>query len=447
MSIDRAGMQVAPELAELMEREVLPGLDLSADDFWSGAAEIFARFTPVNRDLLARRDDLQARIDAWHAGREGQPVDVEEYRRFLTDIGYLVAEPAPFEIDTANVDPEVATMAGPQLVVPALNSRFLLNAANARWGSLYDALYGTDALDAPAAKPGGYDEARGAAVVTRAKAFLDEAIPGWRNGAHLVAERTGGKLFKHNGLHIELVIDREDPIGRTDPDGIADVILKSALTAIVDLEDSVAAVDGADKVAGYRNWLGLMKGDLTASFDKGGKVLTRTLEGDRDWGELTLPGRSLLFVRNVGHLMTTPAILLPDGSEAPEGILDAIVTSTIAKHDLIGSGKFRNSRAGSIYIVKPKMHGPDEARLTNDLFDAVEDHARARPPHHQGRRDGRGTADFRQSRRLHPRCPRPHRLHQHRLPRPHGRRDPHLDAGGCDAAQGRDEAATVDQGL
>ncbi|CAM3065036.1 Malate synthase G [Sphingomonas antarctica] len=373
MYFDRAGLQIAPELADFVEREVLPGLNLPTDQFWQGAADIFARFVPVNRALLAKRDSLQAQIDAWHAAHTGQAIDAAAYRAFLTEIGYLVPEPASFSVETANVDSEVATMAGPQLVVPALNSRFLLNAANARWGSLYDALYGTDALDAPAATPGGYDKVRGAAVVARAKAFLDEAIPGWREGAHLIAERAGGKLFKHNGLHIELVIDRDHPIGRDDPDGIADVILESALTAIVDLEDSVAAVDGEDKVAGYRNWLGLMKGDLSASFDKGGRTMTRTLEGDHEWGDITLPGRSLLFVRNVGHLMTTPAVLLADGSEAPEGILDAIMTSTVAKHDLIGSGKFKNSRAGSIYIVKPKMHGPDEAKLTNDLFDAVED--------------------------------------------------------------------------
>jgi malate synthase len=373
MYVDRAGLQIAPELAAFVEAEVLPGLDLPAETFWQGAADIFARFVPVNRDLLAKRDDLQTQIDAWHEERQGQAIDPADYRAFLTAIGYLVPEPAPFSVETTNVDPEVATMAGPQLVVPALNARFLLNAANARWGSLYDALYGTDALDAPPAEPGGYDAERGAAVVARAKASLEEAIPRWREGAHLVAERANGKLFKHNGLHIELLIDREHPIGRTDPDGIADVILEAALTAIVDLEDSVAAVDGADKVAGYRNWLGLMKGDLSASFDKGGKTLTRTLESDRDWGDLTLPGRSLLFVRNVGHLMTTPAVLLADGSEAPEGILDAIITATIAKHDLIDSGRFKNSRAGSIYIVKPKMHGPNEAQLTNDLFDAVED--------------------------------------------------------------------------
>ena len=271
MHVERAGLKVAPELAQFVEDDVLDDLNLTANDFWAGAADILGRFAPVNRELLAKRNDLQEQIDTWHEARPGQGVDAAAYRAFLTEIGYLVPEPAAFTVETANVDPEVATMAGPQLVVPALNSRFLLNAANARWGSLYDALYGTDALDAPAATPGGYDKIRGAAVVARAKAFLDEAIPGWREGVHVIAERDGGKLFKHNGLHIELVIDREHPIGRDDPEGIADVILESALTAIVDLEDSVAAVDGEDKVAGYRNWLGLMKGDLSASFDKGGK--------------------------------------------------------------------------------------------------------------------------------------------------------------------------------
>lgn len=271
-------------------------------------------------------------------------------------------------------------MAGPQLVVPSLNDRFVLNAANARWGSLYDALYGTDALDAPSAKPGGYDAERGAAVIARVRAFLDQTIPGWAEVAKGAAHRdfvandnNRSFLFKNNGLHIEVVIDHEHLIGKTDPLGIADVRLESALTAIIDLEDSVAAIDAQDKVAAYTNWLGLMRGDLTASFDKGGKTQTRVLEADRVWGDVTLPGRSLMFVRNVGHLMTNPAVLLSDGSEAPEGILDAVFTSLCALHDLKGLGTHRNSRTGSIYIVKPKMHGPEEARFANDLFNAVED--------------------------------------------------------------------------
>ncbi len=368
--IDRHGLQVAEPLVRFLEEEALPGTGLDADGFWQRMAELFARLAPENRRLLAIRDELQARID----GEPARSGDAE----FLREIGYIADEPEPFTIDPQNVDDEVARIAGPQLVVPVLNARFLLNAANARWGSLYDALYGTDALPGKAQGPG-YDAERGAQVIARARAFLDEALPGWEaavaGGDHpaLVGRRDGAILFRHNGLHIELVIDPGHPIGRDDPLGIADVVLESALTTIVDLEDSVAAVDAADKVAAYRNWLGLMKGDLTASFDKGGRSVDRTLNGDRDYGELTLPGRSLLFVRNVGHLMTTPAIQLPDGGEAPEGVLDAIVTSLVGLHDLEGLGRFRNSRAGSIYIVKPKMHGADEAAFANDLFDAVED--------------------------------------------------------------------------
>jgi malate synthase len=381
--VDRAGLSVAAALADFIEAKALPGTGVATDAFWQGAAQVFATFAPENRVLLAKRDTIQAKLDAWHKERRGKPIDQVEYQAFLREIGYLVPEPAPFAVTTENVDDEVAAMAGPQLVVPVLNDRFALNAANARWGSLYDALYGTDALPG-SARPGGYDAERGGQVIARAKAFLDEAIPGWTaaltGGAHpaLVGHKEGGFLFRHNGLHIELVIDRNHPIGRDDPNGLADVILESALTTICDLEDSIAAVDAEDKVAAYTNWLGLMKGDLEASFQKGGKTLTRALESDREWTApdgttFTLPGRSLLFVRNVGHLMTTPAIRLADGSEAPEGILDGIVTSLIAIHDLKGDGKFRNSRKGSVYIVKPKMHGPEEAAFTNRLFDAIED--------------------------------------------------------------------------
>ncbi|RST29785.1 malate synthase G [Sphingomonas ginkgonis] len=376
------GIVVDPALAQFIEAEVLPGTGLDPDRFWRGADEIFARFAPRNRDLLARRDELQARIDAWHEERRGRPLDPADYQRFLREIGYLVEEPGPFTIGSMNIDAEIATTAGPQLVVPILNARFLLNAANARWGSLYDALYGTDALGSLPPE-GGYDRARGAEVVAFARRFLDETVPGWEAALtggdcpYRFATREGGLLFEHHGLHIELVIDRDHPIGRDDPLGIADVVLESALTTICDLEDSVAAVDAEDKVSAYRNWLGLMRGDLTASFAKGGRTVHRALEDDREWswstGErFTLPGRSLLLVRNVGHLMTTPAVRLADGSEAPEGILDAIVTSLIALHDLRGTNR-RNSRTGSIYIVKPKMHGPEEAAFTNDLFDAVED--------------------------------------------------------------------------
>ncbi|WP_242182206.1 malate synthase G [Sphingomonas sp. CARO-RG-8B-R24-01] len=379
--LDRAGLSVAAPLAAFIEARVLPGLDVAAERWWQGVADIYARFAPENRALLAVRDSLQARIDARYGS--GEAVD----EPFLREIGYLVPEPAPFTIGTTNVDAEVATMAGPQLVVPILNARFLLNAANARWGSLYDAYYGTDALPGMAV-PGGYDPVRGKQVVEAAKAFLDEAVPlttgCWdelrgdepdlRHPEQLVGRKGASWLFVNNGLHIEVVIDRDHPIGRDDPSGIADVILESALTTICDLEDSVAAVDAEDKVAAYANWLGLMRGDLEEAFDKGGRTITRRLNPDRVYDDgLTLPGRSLLFVRNVGHLMTTPAITLPDGSEAPEGILDAIVTSTIALYDLRGLGTYRNSRAGSAYIVKPKMHGPEECAFTDRLFDAVED--------------------------------------------------------------------------
>ena len=385
--VDRAGLKVAEELAGFVEGPAIAGTGIAAEAIWTGLAAILDRFVPVNRTLLAKRDALQSKIDDWHRANPGPIADMPAYQAFLREIGYLVPEPAPFTIGTANVDAEIATMAGPQLVVPSLNDRFVLNAANARWGSLYDALYGTDALDAPQARPGGYDAQRGEAVIRRAKAFLDEAVPlaagvwaDWKgetphlaNPAQLVARKPGGWLFRNNGLHIELVIDPVHPIGKTDPANIADVVLEAALTTIVDLEDSVAAVDAEDKVAAYTNWLGLMRGDLEASFEKGGRTLTRKLEADRDWGDVVLHGRSVLFVRNVGHLMTNPAVLLPDGSEAPEGILDAVFTVLCALHDLNGLGKLKNSRAGSVYIVKPKMHGPKEAAFTNDLFDAVED--------------------------------------------------------------------------
>jgi malate synthase len=370
--IDKAGLLVAEPLARFIDEHALPGTGLDPDAFWQGAAAIFARFAPENRTLLARRDELQAAIDARY--QAGRPVD----EAFLREIGYLVPEPAPFQVATEKVDPEIGRTAGPQLVVPVLNARFLLNAANARWGSLYDALYGTDALGSP--NPGGsYDKDRGAKVIAWARAFLDEAVPGWaealNGGGHpqLVGRAGETLLFRHHGLHIEVVVDRTHPIGRDDPDGIADVVLESAITTIVDLEDSVAAVDADDKVAAYTNWLGVMRRDLSDTFEKGGRTLTRRLAEDRrytalDGGELVLPGRALLFVRNVGHLMTTPAVRLSDGGEAPEGILDAIVTSLCALHD-----KGTNSRTGSIYIVKPKMHGPEECAFTDRLFDAVED--------------------------------------------------------------------------
>ena len=390
--LDRAGLSVDSRLAEFIEARALPGTGIDATKFWADFAALLGRFAPENAALLAKREDLQAQIDVWHEARAGQAHDPEAYQAFLRDIGYLAPEPAPFKIGTRNVDPEIATMAGPQLVVPALNARFALNAANARWGSLYDALYGTDALDAPPAKPGGYDPDRGAAVIARAKAFLDEAVPlasgswaDWQGGqltladpAQWVGSKPGGILLRNNGLHIELVIDSASAIGKSDPAGIADVVLEAALSTIIDLEDSVAAVDGEDKVLGYTNWLGLMRGDLVESFAKGGQTVTRAMEADREWSAPTgdpfvLHGRSVMFVRNVGHLMTTPMIRLPNGAEAPEGLCDAMITSLCSLHDLKGLGTLTNSRAGSIYIVKPKQHGPEECGFTDRLFDAVED--------------------------------------------------------------------------
>jgi len=386
-TVDRAGLKVDEVLARFVEERVLPGLDIAPAGWWQGVAAIFERFAPENRALLEKRDLLQAEIDGWCAEDPLRARDPAEQEKFLRSIDYLVPEPAPFTIGTENVDPEIATMAGPQLVVPVLNARFVLNAANARWGSLYDALYGTDVLPGEAAS-GGYDPVRGAQVIAFAKEFLDETVPlaagSWTDfaggepvladPAQLVGRRGESLLLRQHGLHIEIVVDRTHPIGRDDPAGIADVLVEAALTTIVDLEDSVAAVDAADKVEAYANWLGLMRGDLEETFDKGGRSLTRKLSADRVYDDgLTLPGRSLLFVRNVGHLMTTPAVLLGDGGEAPEGILDAILTSTVALYDLRGLGKYRNSRAGSVYIVKPKMHGPEEVAFTNRLFDAVED--------------------------------------------------------------------------
>lgn len=391
--IERSGLKVDASLATFIDESVIAPLGLDASAFWQGFAELVGHFAPVNRMLLDKRDALQALIDSWHRERKGKPINAAEYRAFLTEIGYLVAEPDDFIIGTQNVDREIACMAGPQLVVPVLNDRFVLNAANARWGSLYDAWYGTDALDAAPARPGGYDQERGAAVVSAGRAFLDLTFPldgmSWTewdgesdlplcDGTQFAGTKPGGILLCNNGLHVEIVLDRSHPVGKDDKAGIADIVMEAALTAIVDLEDSVAAVDAEDKLLAYRNWLGLMRGDLEASFSKGGKTMTRALEADREWtsatGEaITLPGRSLLFVRNVGHLMTNPAILLEDGSEIPEGIMDAVITSAIACHDIKGLGRHRNSRAGSIYIVKPKMHGPEEVAFTNDLFNAVED--------------------------------------------------------------------------
>jgi malate synthase len=402
--LDRAGLAVAEPLAGFIEDKALADTGIDRDKFWAGTAKIFADFASENKKLLAKRDALQAEIDAWHLARQGKPLDPNEYQNFLAGIGYLVPEPGPFQIAVEKVDEELARVAGPQLVVPILNARFLLNAANARWGSLYDALYGTDAIDGTAPKMGGYDVARGAKVIEWAKAFLDRAIPlakgrhadvagyaikngkltppladpaafaGYRGNA----DSPQAILFRHHGLHLEIQLDRKNAVGRDDKAGVSDILLEAAVTTIADLEDSIAAVDGADKVAAYANWLGLMQGGLEASFEKSGRALTRKLAPDRvytapEGGAFTLPGRSLMLIRNVGHLMTTPAVRLPDGREAPEGILDAIVTSLIALTDLQRRGRHVNSRTGSIYIVKPKMHGPEEAGFTDRLFDAVED--------------------------------------------------------------------------
>jgi malate synthase len=410
---ERAGLQISADLLDLVENAIAPGTSVDTEAVWRGYASILADLVPINRSLLDRRDELQASIDAWHQEHRGQPIDPAKYRALLVSIGYIVPEGPDFTVDTDDVDPEIASMAGPQLVVPVMNARFALNAANARWGSLYDALYGTDAIERSGELvPGvGYNPNRGTEVVSRAAEFLDQALP-LAAGSHRDAveyRAEGGALtialadncetslsdpeqwvgistdgtalqllFSHNGLHVELVFNREHPIGKLSASGLADVVLESALTTIQDCEDSVAAVDPADKVAVYRNWLGLMKGDLTEELVKNGRTITRRLAPDRQYrtpsGEaLTIPGRSLLLVRNVGHLMTTDAVLDAQGRETPEGMLDALVTSFCALHDLQKTDGPRNSRSGSIYIVKPKMHGPDEVALTNTLFNRIED--------------------------------------------------------------------------
>ena len=412
--IECAGLQVDAVLHALLVNDIAPGTGVDPDAFWHGVADIWATLGPENQRLLAERESLQKQIDQWHRDYKGEAFDAGAYEAFLREIGYLHPEPEPFSISTENVDAEIAHIAGPQLVVPVMNARYALNAANARWGSLYDALYGTDAIpeDNGAERGGAYNPIRGDRVIAWARDFLDTHCP-LTGGTHadamaytieagtLSVQQTSGDsatladpsqlvgytgntdapesvLLCHNGLHIEIQIDATHPVGATDAAGVKDVCLESALTTIQDCEDSVAAVDADDKVVVYRNWLGLMKGDLTDTFKKGSDTLTRRLNPDRsfttpDGGTLTLPGRSLLFVRNVGHLMTNPAILNAAGEEIPEGFMDGLFTTFCALHDLRGNGALKNSRTGSMYIVKPKMHGPDEVSLTVELFSKIED--------------------------------------------------------------------------
>ena len=411
--ITHGSLKVSQELDNFLTDELLPGLDISPDAFWESFERVLDEFGPRNKELLAKRTEIQKTIDNWHISKKGSPHNHDEYVNFLKEIGYLLEEGDDFEITTQNVDEEIALVAGAQLVVPIMNARFSLNATNARWGSLYDALYGTDMIseEEGAEKSGPYNPVRGNKVIEFSKNFLDESVP-LSSGKY--ADVTGFKinkgsleistsdqsstelkdesqfigftgdsdnpssiLFKNNNLHIEIEIDPEDSIGKDDPANIKDVCVESAVTAIQDLEDSVAAVDAEDKSLGYRNWLGLMKGDLKESFFKGGEEMTRTLNEDRNYSdkngqEITLPGRSVLLVRNVGHLMTNPAILDASNDEVPEGIMDAMFTICIGKHDLLKEGKQSNSRTGSIYIVKPKMHGPEEVKFTCDLFSKVE---------------------------------------------------------------------------
>jgi len=413
--ITRHRLQVAADLDQFISQQALPGTGVDESAFWAGVDALFHDLTPKNRQLLEERDVLQEKLDAWHRENPGPVSDMAGYRRFLKDAGYLVDAPANVSATTANVDREVAVQAGPQLVVPMSNARYALNAANARWGSLYDALYGTDVISEEdgAEKGTSFNPKRGAKVIAYARGVLDRAAPlatGSHRDAvkyairdeHLVVTLEGGRetglkdagkligfngdaaapeaiLLGNNGLHLEIQIDANHSIGKTDPAGVKDVVVEAALTAIMDCEDSVAAVDSEDKVGVYSNWLGLMKGDLEENIDKGGKTFTRKLHADRTWqttdgSSVTLPGRSLMFVRNVGHLMTTPAVLDENGNELPEGILDAVVTSLLALHDLKkDTDQPRNSRTGSVYIVKPKMHGPKEVAFANELFGRVED--------------------------------------------------------------------------
>jgi len=411
--IQKGGLQVATVLHDLVVNDIMPGTGISPDAFWVSLEAILNELSPVNAALLKKRDDLQVLIDGWHQTHSGGSIELPEYKQFLTDIGYLLPECEEFAIETNHVDPEIATIAGPQLVVPVMNARYALNATNARWGSLFDALYGADLIPETdgAEKGNHYNPVRGAKVIGLAADFLDDMAPlaegqhkevtdySVENGRLQItlsdgrvtalaapeqfvgvssADAINAILLKHNGLHAEIQFDSASPVGKTHPAGVKDVVLESAITTIQDCEDSVAAVDAEDKTLVYRNWLGLMKGTLSESIQKKGKVVLRQLNSDRAYTSptgkaFTLPGRSLLLVRNVGHLMTTDAVLMANGDEIPEGILDAMITSLIAKHDLLGNSTVKNSREGSVYIVKPKMHGPEEVAFTNTLFGRVED--------------------------------------------------------------------------
>ena len=411
---DPVSITISHHLKDFLENEVLDGLDITKEHFWTSFENIINEFSPRNKALLDKREDIQSQIDSWHIDRKDVDFNSEEYKTFLTDIGYIAPRSPDFSISTDNVDPEIKTIAGPQLVVPVMNARFALNAANARWGSLYDALYGTDVISEEdgAEKVGGYNPVRGDKVIDFSKNFLDETVPleqgsfknvlgfefvdgniqallpdigkvSLKNPSQYIGYRDNGNdsydlLFKNNNLHFEIQIDPSHPIGQTDKAGIKDILMESAITTIQDCEDSVAAVDGEDKTAVYRNWLGLMKGDLKESFDKNGSLVTRKLNSDRAYktsegNDLVLPGRSLMLVRNVGHLMTNPGVLDSQNHEVPEGIIDTMFTICIAMHDLNKNGLYQNSKTGSIYIVKPKMHGPEEVQFTCDLFSAVEE--------------------------------------------------------------------------
>ncbi len=481
--IATAGLKVDRKLHDFIEKEALPGTGVDPAAFWEGFGAIVAELGPRNRELLAVRDAFQEKIDAWHKANRGS-ISMEAYQAFLRDIGYIVPQGPAFSVTTSNVDPEIAETAGPQLVVPVMNARYALNAANARWGSLYDALYGTDALgDLPSG--GGYDPARGARVIAWARNFLDESAP--LNGAkwadvtglavkdgrleirtaHGHAEladpsqfaghaihkpETLSVLLVKNGLHTEIRVDRSSGIGKDDPAGISDVILESALTAIMDCEDSIAAVDAEDKVLVYSNWLGLMKGDLTEEVAKGGKTFTRRLNPDpeftgADGKTLRLKGRSLMLVRNVGHLMTNPAILCADGSEIPEGIMDAMVTSLIALHD-VGLERAARQQPGGIGLHRQA----EDARTGRGRFRQRAVRQGRRGSRHGARHvedghHGRGTAHDRQPQGMHSRRQIARRLHQHRLPRPHRRRDPYLDGSRPDDPQGRHEGVHLDRRL